>query len=142
MGEASVVGQMAKLKALPKEFTATSCGGNEPNGGTKARITARKDCLERLRLRAPDLSPRVAVIWPRFVKWYSVWVGKQHKGHGAKFIKEVNEVIEKLGGHFKPGLTEASKASSSGGNPKALEAWVLHLWKRSPKPVAGQTLTL
>ena len=136
--------RVKKLDALPKSFDADGCGGSHAGGGTNAHIEARAACLERLRPRAPALSHAAQALWPQFKKWYTRWIGKQHKSHGVAFIREVNQVMFDLGPHFKapPGGGKVPGEKNPKPDAKALEAWLWKQWSFAPKAIKSQTAVL
>ena len=133
--------RLKKLDKLPKSFDADTCGGKDKSGGTKAHIASRAQCLERVKLRSPELSADAQAVWPRFVQWYTKWIGKQHEYHGVAFIQEVNKIMWELGGHFQPppGGGKVPGAKNKSANKKALEDWIWATWDKAPKVVRSQT---
>ena len=84
----------------------------------------RQNMLERLKLRAPPLSPALEVLWPSIRNNYCRQVALRHNKHvGCYLVQEVNRVISELGKHFghpDPAVLVSKKV----GDPKAFENFV------------------
>ena len=107
----------AKLAALPKEFTAKSCAD------VVKGYDARRDCLERLRLKSPKLPPDLAVKWVDVQNEYAKTVptavktttGKtNYKAWGNLFISDVNKLLKALGNQYKGPTPHVKKAPKVG----------------------------
>ena len=126
--------QLARNKALavfPKKFNSDDCGQGHSTGGTKAHSTAREQCLDRLRLRAPPLPLNLDEYWPEFKSQYSHWIGEK-SAVGKFFLDTVEGVMKELGDHLLPLGPPSKKASASAlkpvdppkGDPRALERFI------------------
>ena len=128
--------QLARNKALavfPKKFNSDDCGQGHSTGGTKAHATAREQCLDRLRLRAPPLPLNLDEYWPEFKSQYAHSIGEKRKSAvGIFFLDTVEGVIKELGDHLLPLGPPSKKASASAlkpvdppkGDPRALERFI------------------
>jgi hypothetical protein len=128
--------QLARSKALallPKKFNSDEFGQGHATGGTKAHATAREQCLDRLRLRAPPLPLNLDEYWPEFKSQYSHWIGEKKKGATGKyFLDTVERVMKELGDHLLPVHPLSKKALAAAakkvvpleGDPLALERFI------------------
>ena len=131
--KAKAVALQAKLDALPKTILAKDCGL-----GAKGFV-ARRDCLERVRLRCPPLPVATEAKWGHvrdaFARFFPHTL--PHTNVGGAFIQQINTLLKALGEHYKGGSLY-SKAGS-GGNARAFEAFVRGMEKAIPKS-SGVTL--
>jgi hypothetical protein len=130
--DAEAVLQKAMLE-LPTTFTDGNCGQEHKDGGTKAHIRMRVQCLDRLRIRAPDLPLELSVGWEDFRSCYAVTIGQREKARvGAVFLNVIKKIMKDLGDHLKPESDKpkhsSSKASASApkGDPDALVKFIRH----------------
>ena len=126
-----------KLKALPKTFTAVSCGHGLKNGGSLVHKKVRLAALERLHTQAPKLPLCLEEKWPHVMRWYAGWVAVKHQeACGATFVKEIQSLINALGPHLR-----CAKKTTTGsvGNADAFKVWVEKLVVVMPK--AATTVT-
>ena len=85
---------------LPKHFSTKACGAPGKKGAQ-----LRSDCLERLKLRAPPLSPADELLWPEVRDTWAAYLVSMYSGVGAqvvghRFVVKVNRVLEALGSHY------------------------------------------
>ena len=111
------------MAAMPNMFTAAACGQGKPNGGGSLEIPQRRSVLERLRLRAPPLSPKWSTEWPAFVAWYAVFVGKRDGAAcGARLLKRLGEVMNRTGTHLR--RDDGTCPLAGKGDPDAFEQFL------------------
>ena len=124
----------AKLDALPKSWLPKDCDPGEK--GRKARV----ECLERLKLRSPDLSFEDAAAWATVRDNYAKYVEKVHKAAtGAAFVARVNRVLQDLKEHYT-GKSPFNQAGQVGGDPMAFYKFFVEMKGTVPKPVSCLTL--
>jgi hypothetical protein len=126
----------AKLATLPKKLSPDECG--KPGA---AGQKARRDALERLKLHSPPLH------WSREARWgdvkvaYAAFVPKhlKFKGNdkalGVHFVKEIRQVLENLGSHYK-GHSDFKKKP---GDPNAFAAYFKAMENSLPKGTLDTT---
>ena len=125
-----------KLDAIPKTFDSEECGQGKHWGRAK-EIKARRDCLERLKMRSPPLQLEDEVRWAKVAQEYAIRIGKAHeKAVGVIFLGKVNDVLIGLGEH----LVGPKKHKESGGDPKAFLKFFKHMEGFMPKK--SKTVTL
>jgi len=92
---------------------------------TKEVVANMQEVMERLRLRAPELPPHVAAIWPHFVEHFPKWLWDKELGAPKIFMHHVTDVQVALGSHYMPNpLKPEKRRKIEGGNPDALSNWV------------------
>jgi hypothetical protein len=124
-----------KLLAIPAVFTPKDCGQ-----GGKHGLTARKNCLERLRLRAPPLPLPLEVIWKDRRDAYAKQMATIHGiAVGTAFIAEVNDCLRALGVHYR-GPTTFNGPGILTGSDKAFEVFVRRMGRILP--IAAKSITL
>ena len=85
---------------LPVNFTPDDCGAKGARG-----LRLRIDCLERLKLRAPELGFAENARWPDVRDRWAAHMPNLYSGLGAgalgsRFVMRVNAVLEALGRHY------------------------------------------
>ena len=129
-----------KLDCLQVSITADQCSQKDAKG-----VKARESCLERLKLRAPNLSFEHDVAWPEVKKAWCV-AGTYRKIKclkngapvGLEFIADVNGVLKKLGSWYD-GPTEYNhhgwpKGGEPTGDPHAFLNFFLEMKRATAKP--------
>ena len=115
-----------KLAAIPNTYTAEDVGHTHKTGMLEKHINARLGALNRLHLRAPPLSVAYEKEWPSLRDWFAIEYLKKFKENaGMRFLRDVNEVIDKLGSH----LSGATSAVKGKGDPDAFKLFVKRLQK-------------
>ena len=133
----------AAIKKLPADFTPADCGEGKEGGGGKKERLARKDCLERLHLRAPPLSLEWEVKWPKIRDAWAKRVGQgaatsaRQKYTPVAFLREVKEVITSLGRH----LIDADPKAKEG-DPVSFLNYVKRIEKRLPRACEADVCTI
>ena len=131
------------LAKLPSIFTQEMLGQGHATGGTRAHCARREACLDRLRLRAPDLPRELRVVWDDFRKEYAKWMGNVHKGAvGVHFLEAIRGVMDDLGDHLlsPAGAAVASAEPPDGelrGSRSAFKAFVLRSRKKMPRAASS-----
>jgi hypothetical protein len=124
-----------QLLAIPTMFTPKDCGQ-----GGKHGLAARKNCLERLRLRAPPLPLHLAVIWNDRKHAYAKQMATIHGlAVGVAFIAEVNACLLALGVHYR-GPTLYNGKGILTGDAKGFEVFVRRMGRILPRPALSITL--
>lgn len=122
-----------KLDALPVTWSAKDCG--DPKNG----YSARKNCLERLKLRSPALTFEENAQWTRIRDKYARAFPKSKKGPtGVLFINEINEVLKRLGSHYDGKTKYNSKGE--GGDKAAFSKFFRSMSKKIPQPAVAATM--
>ena len=123
-----------KIEELPQQFDAASCGDKAKG------YKARKDCLERLKLRSPDLPFEEEARWSQTRDAFARRYPKLVKGAaGAQFIHEINGVLKGLAQHYN-GKTKYNAKGESDGKADAFLKFVRDMKKRLPKPAVAAVL--
>ena len=92
---------------------------------TKETVSNMREALERLRLRAPELPPRVEALWEHFVANFPAWLWKNERAPPIKFLDSLKGVQEALGGHYQPNPLKPDKRRKiDHGDPAAFSNWV------------------
>jgi hypothetical protein len=142
LGNAKKVAKAAARKAhekllmdIPAMFTSKDCG----QGGKQGQ-TARKQVLERLRLRAPLLPLSLEMIWKVRRDAFAKQMARVHGvAVGSAFINEVNACLRALGVHYR-GKTEYNGKGVLTGDAKAFEKFVRVMGAFLPAPAKSVTL--
>ena len=128
-----------RLDALPKTFSAKDCGM-----AGKAGLCAIIRCLERLKMRSPQLSFELEARWLVVRDAYGT---KYHKAKklkiacniGAMFIDEINMVLEKLVEHYS-GRSKYNADGKKGGDPEAFNRFFHEMSTSFPWAATSATL--
>ena len=121
-----------KLRQLPREFPAETCGQGKENGGGPEHMKERRSCLDRLKFRSPALPEELELEWQSIRDFTARHVAKEEgKRAGFVFINQVNGVIKELGKHILSGADggKCVQAEAAEGDPKAFERFVAK-WRR------------
>ena len=114
------------MAAIPNTYTAEDVGHTHKTGMLEKHINARLGALNRLHLRAPPLSVAYETEWPSLRDWFAIEYLKKFKENaGMRFLRDVNEVIDKLGSH----LSGATSAVKGKGDADAFKLFVKRLQK-------------
>ena len=132
-----------KLEQLPVTFTMADAGEKGAKGQK-----AREMCLERLKLRSPELSFEQSIEWPDVKKaWCSaptfrkIVKLKPNTDIGVHFLTEVNKILKELGNCYK-GPTKFNKADPTLGDSKAFSQFFLRMQKDTAKPRAASSVVM
>ena len=112
----------ARIAKLPKTFTAAMCGEIGAKG-----LAARVLCLERLKLKSPELDMDRKVRWEALKReiarkeFFFKCEGLSAKASiGHAFVTEIERVVKELK-EFYAGPSLARKGGEKGGDPQAFE---------------------
>ena len=128
-----------KLAKIPKHFSDKDLGQGAANPGGAKETAARRECMERLKLRAPALPDWLEVEWHSLRDWWAANIGKDEKERvGQTVAMKANQILMHLGPHIKPGEGGAPAAArASVGDRRAFEKFVEKLYADRPKAVTG-----
>ena len=137
--KASALALDKKLSELPTTITPATVGAPGKKG-----VQARRDALERLKLRSPALPFAKEAGWTatrdayaeHYPKRFPGTAVKQDAMAGGAFVKAVNKLLEALGEHY---LGESKWKKAGGGDPLAFEQFYRRMAKDVPKPVLAAT---
>ena len=113
----------AEKALLEREFDDGELGQGKRNGGDLKHRQARRDFLDRCRLKFGPLPPELEEIWPQFREWFAERVATEHKS--------------KVGAWLLEQLRSFKKASSA---QKAFVNWVRTQWSLKPKPANRESV--
>lgn len=120
-----------ELKKLPVTFDLAMVG-DVGAAGHKARI----DCLERLKLRSPELPLEDSVRWNHVRDGYSRFVKVVYKhGCGLHFLTRINKVLEELKSSYT-GPTPFNRKGEPG-DPTAFLRFFKSMSSKLPKPATS-----
>ena len=123
------------LAKLPSVFSQDMLGQGHATGGTRAHRARREACLDRLRLRAPELPRELRVVWVDFRKEYAKWMGKVHKGAvGVRLLEAIGGVMDELGDHL---LSPEGVASAGSADGNAFKAFVQRARKKMSRAASS-----
>ena len=90
------------MAALPVRFEV-----EELDKSYAAGVKIRSQCLDRLKLRSPALSPMHGAIWPAVVRHWCIKANFRGANKlapeawvGGLFLRQVNDTLRKLGKHY------------------------------------------
>ena len=123
------------LARMQKTFSIGDLGQGNAKGGTAKHHSSRVQLLERLRLRAPPLSPALEALWHDFARRYSLALASRcGAAVGVSLSENVAAVMKQLGHHL---LTVDGKSQppsgSSPGDRGAFETFVRRGWRNLPR---------
>ena len=126
----------AKLARLPKKIYSADLGAFTPKAEQ-----ARRDALERIRLRSPRMTEDRELKWDyvrdRFVKEPPLHLKHNPVAWGVSLVRNLDIVLKELGCHYEG---HSAYKASSGGNPKAFEAFFDRM-EASLQPIGVEIVT-
>ena len=126
----------AKLALLPKRISSADLGAFTPKAEQ-----ARRDALERIRLRSPRMTEDRELKWgyvrDRFVKEPPLHLKHNPVAWGVSLVRNLDIVLKELGSHYEG---HSAYKASSGGNPKAFEAFFDRM-EASLQPIGVEIVT-
>ena len=127
-----------KLDALPVVYNIENCGAPGGHGEKRSR-----ECLERMKLRAPKLCVEHEAIWQDVKRAWCTSSSIRKVAHlsskanvGKAFLDIVNDVLKKMGKYYV-GPTEYNAKDPSKGDTTAFETFFLRMRKETEKPRAA-----
>ena len=117
----------AELQRLPLTFQPHECDGK-----TAAAFKTRAACLQRVKLKSPQLPDDLEVEWPKLRDEYCLRFPDTVVGaSGTAFLRDVNSVLKRLRTHYD-GRTEWNNPPVIGGQRDAFELFVRRMRARVP----------